>query len=352
MVENSPVPAHSGFDHARLINELRQWLEREGGNQRIPQALDLLAEHTARSWASGHASPAMDADTLRKLHRDTHGGVEQDVPASRWLKRREVEQWWEYRREAIEQLARSRQMDAAPALTILSGGGRGNPTQYRLDLIPLPAQNEDADGSGDSNTACAVRYQSEPATPAWWLRPLLGRAPFRMRSVRGYLLMGLVVGEALALLLAAVLVLVSFSYARPISTVDVAALLVLGFAGWTWWHFMQPIIRLPAERITAANDLLLGWSQINGQFRLVRDVHSKRLGGWFQLERHHGTCPLCSGEVDVFEGGKAFPGRLIGRCSDSPIEHVFSFDPVSRVGHPLLQHAAPYESNRFQSKWT
>jgi hypothetical protein len=339
MVKNSPEPAHSGFDQARVINELRQWLEREGGNQRIPQVLDLLAGHTARSWASGLPSPAVDADTLRLLHRDAHGGVEQDAPASKWLKRREVQQWWAFRREAIEQVFRSRQMDAAPALTILSGGGRGNPTQYRLDLVPLPSRNDEAESPSDTTAPNAVGYQSEPATPVWWLRPILGRAPFRMRSVRGYLLIGLVLAEALALLLAGLLALLSLSYARPISTVDVATLLVLGFAGWTWWHFMQPIIRLPTERITAANDLLLGWSQMNGQFRLVRDAHSKRLGGWFQLERHHGTCPLCSGEVDVFDGGKAFPGRLIGRCGDSPIEHVFSFDPVSRTGHPLYRQA-------------
>ena len=72
MVGNSPEPTHSGFDHARVINELRHWLEREGGNQRIPQVLDLLADHTARSWASGHPSPAVDADTLRQLHRDAY----------------------------------------------------------------------------------------------------------------------------------------------------------------------------------------------------------------------------------------------------------------------------------------
>src|SRR5690554_4316133 len=150
MVGNSPEPAHSGFDHARVINELRNWLEREGGNQRIPQVLDLLAEHTGRSWASGLPSPAVDAETLLMLHRDVHGGLAQDAPASKWLKRREVEQWWKFRREALEQLFRGHQVDATPALTILSGGGRGNPTQYRLDLVPLPERNDDADDPNDT----------------------------------------------------------------------------------------------------------------------------------------------------------------------------------------------------------
>lgn len=337
MVQNSPEPADTGFDHVNSINVLRGWLDREGGNQRIPQVLDLLAEHTAKAWMANQPSPAVDADTFRQWHRDAHGGLESDVPASRWLKRRDVERWWEIRRASLEQAFQSRGIDAIPTLAVLSGGGRGNPTQYRLDLAPIPVPNGASDESpNDLAEERIVRYQSEPAIPVWWLRPILGRAPFRMRSFRGYLLMGLVMAEALTLLLLWALAFVSLSHARPVSTTDLAMLLVLVIGSWTWWHFMQPIIRLPTERITVVNDFLLGWSQLHGQFRLVRDAHSKRLGGWFQLERHHGICPICSGELDVQDGGRAFPGRLVGRCSDSPIEHVFSFDPVSLAGCHLL----------------
>lgn len=303
----------------------------------VSQVLDLLAEHTARAWIANQSSPAVDADTLRKLYCDTHGGLESDVPASRWLKRRDVERWWEIRCVSLEQAFRSREIDVIPTLTVLSGGGRGNLTQYRLDLAPISVPNEVVDEpTMDPAEERVVRYQSEPAIPVWWLRPILGRVPFRMRSFRGYLLMGLVMAEALTLLLLWALAFVSLSHARPVSTTDLAMLLVLATGSWTWWHFMQPIIRLPTERITIANDLLLGWSQLHGQFRLVRDAHSKRLGGWFQFERHHGICPICSGAVDVEDGGRAFPGRLVGRCSDSPIEHVFSFDPVSLAGRHLL----------------
>lgn len=336
MVQNSPEPADTGFDHVNTINALRDWLDREGGNQRIPQVLDLLAEHTAKAWAANQPSPAVDADTLRKLYCDAHGGLESDVPASRWLKRRDVERWWEIRRASLEQAFQSRENGAIPTLVVLSGGGRGNPTQYRLDLTSIPALNRGSDESAnDSAEERVVRYQSEPAIPAWWLRPILGSTPFRMRSLRGYLLIGLVIAEALTLLLFWALAFVSLSHARPVSTTDLAMLLVLAIASWTWWHFMQPIIRLPTERITVANDMFLGWSQLHGQFRLVRDANSKLLGGWFRLERHHGICPICSGEVEVEDGGRAFPGRLVGRCSDSPIEHVFGFDPIGLAGSPL-----------------
>ena len=57
------------------------------------------------------------------------------------------------------------------------------------------------------------------------------------------------------------------------------------------------------------------------------------------LVRHWGTCPICAAEVDLDEGGAAFPGRLVGRCHDAPDEHVFSFDPVSLEGSPMRNFA-------------
>lgn len=66
--------------------------------------------------------------------------------------------------------------------------------------------------------------------------------------------------------------------------------------------------------------------------------HDRKLGGRvFSVVRHWGTCPVCSAEVDLADGGGAFPARLVGRCQDAPNEHVFSFDPVRLIGYPLRE---------------
>lgn len=53
------------------------------------------------------------------------------------------------------------------------------------------------------------------------------------------------------------------------------------------------------------------------------------------LAKYEATCPICGGEVDVGRGRKQFAGRLIGRCINNPIEHIYSFDHVTRKGVPL-----------------
>lgn len=335
---NSPKPPQTGFDNPIGINVLRDWIARENV-QRIPQVLDLLAQHTARAWASGQPSPAVDPDTLRQFHVDAHGGRAPDMPASKWLSSSAVRKWWETRQRAREQAFEAAGINAVPTLTILKGGGRTNQTLYRLDFQPLPTSDDPQEEAPPTEVGAAVtgliRYQFEPAKAAWWLRPLIGKQPFRMRSWRGYLLIGMTACEALAILALWILIVIGLRGDRPLQAGDLALLLSLLGITWTWRYFMQPIIRLPIDRVTIANELFLAWSQLNGQFRLTRDAKSKVAGGWFQIVRHNGTCPLCAGEVEIAPGGRAFPDRLVGRCSDSPLEHVFSFDPVSLSGRSL-----------------
>ena len=336
MDRNSPKHLQTGKGEVSAVAVLRSWLDQVGGNHRIPQVLDILAEHTAQNLQSGHPSPPLDADTLRRLYTNAHGGRLPESPASRWLSSTEVRRWWAERQAPLEQACRKADLAMMPILTLQTGGGRGNPTQYRLDFQPLSDDPiEEQEPSSDTVSTGQIRYQTEPAKPAWWLKPIIGSEPFRMRSWRGYLLIGVVLLEALCILALWAMTLFSLHGSRPIAASDLGLLLVISAATWTWWHFIKPIIRLPAERVTIANELILAWSQLDGQLRLVRDSKSKILGGWFQLARHWGTCPKCSGEVEIADGGRAFPGRLVGRCGDSPLEHIFTFDPVSLTGRAL-----------------
>jgi hypothetical protein len=60
-----------------------------------------------------------------------------------------------------------------------------------------------------------------------------------------------------------------------------------------------------------------------------------------QLVSYWATCPICKNtlqrnvRIDINNGGKEFHHRLIGRCAESPTEHVYSFDRVTLIGKPL-----------------
>lgn len=339
---NSPKPTETVDAWVCATEVLRAWLDQEGGNQRIPQILDLLAERTVASLVAGHPAPAFDADGLRTLYFATHGGCVPDTPATRWLSSSNVRRWWEQRRERIEAACRERGIGVVPELFLQVGGGRSNATLYRFDFRSLGPATEQGelletnDPVGQEQPG-RIRYAVEPAEAAWWLRPIIGTEPFRMRSWRGYVLLTLTLAEVVFLMIVWGLILQSMRSPQTVTGSDLVTLLVASMLTVVWWRALRPILRLPYDRVTVASDPYLAWSQFHGQFRLTRDAKSKVAGGWFRLVRHWGYCPLCSGEVEVLSGGAAFPGRLVGRCSDSPLEHVYSFDPVNLTGIHLTE---------------
>jgi hypothetical protein len=264
------------------------------------------------------------------------------MPPARWLPRASFTNWWNQRSKVIEQACRDAGLAYVPRLHVNEGGGRGNQTEYRLAFEPISAVDEpgltpieDLQEPVSPRTA-DIHYQIEPAKPAWWLRPIIGNVPFRMRSWRGYLLLSIIIAEGIFMILLWLAILLSINANRPVSGSDLVSIILGAMISVWWWRTLKPFVRLPAERVTVASDLFLAWNQAFGQIRLSRDAKSKIAGGWFQLARHWGYCPICSGEVEIQPGGEQFPGRVVGRCSDSPLEHVFSFDPTRLVGTHLL----------------
>ena len=54
-----------------------------------------------------------------------------------------------------------------------------------------------------------------------------------------------------------------------------------------------------------------------------------------ELVTYEANCAICGDLVFIENGGREFNGRYIGKCTLSPMEHVFTFDHVTKVGKPL-----------------
>jgi len=53
------------------------------------------------------------------------------------------------------------------------------------------------------------------------------------------------------------------------------------------------------------------------------------------LVEYQGHCSVCESDVKVGKGAGQYRGRLIGMCIRNPVEHIYSFDYVTRKGVPL-----------------
>lgn len=55
-----------------------------------------------------------------------------------------------------------------------------------------------------------------------------------------------------------------------------------------------------------------------------------------RMIRYTATCPEFEDKITIEKGRRRHRGRLVGECGRNPVEHVFSFDFITRKGERLV----------------
>lgn len=335
MAVNSSKPAETTNPQVFALEVARDWMLREGGRTRAAAMVSALLESTTTAMARGEPAPDKDSGTLLDIWRASREGARAGSGSP--LRASEIQQWWDVRADHLRQVCFSQGAKWLPRLVVKPGGGRGLPTLFQIVLDPFEPSEEAAADSGRPREPGTLHYEVSPAKPALWLRILMGGRPFPMGSWRGYLLVALALADLLLICLIWLGVYFLWAQPRPVSTADIALVAMSALVSLALWRGVRPIWRLPTDRVTLAGPTFLALSELHGQLRTMPNATRRDAGRVFSVVRHWGICPICAAEVDVQRGGQEFPGRLVGRCQDAPLEHVFSFDPVLLIGRPMRQ---------------
>ncbi|AHX16079.1 hypothetical protein CH75_24075 [Dyella jiangningensis] len=331
--------AQTGLQTLSALELFARWLEEETANSKIRQVLVVLALQTKYALERGYSPPVAEVVQLAAWRRDHFGGrpTEEDV-TGKWMPSSSVQTWWKNRENSRQQFFQEAGATLDVDLVIQQGGGRGNPTTYQLRFSPAdppPLETPlELELAASGTVPERIVYQHEPARASWFLAPILNR-PFSMRSWKGALFI-LVVAAPFLVAVACSWLTIFYVLSRQghIPAFVGSAAFIGTFAAMLTWGF-RPLWQLPTLRVTIARDWMLGLNQWYGQFRLSHDSDGKTKGR-FSLVRFFATCPICAGSVEIRERNAAFPGRLVGCCSDNPREHVYSFDAVTFSGRLLI----------------
>ena len=132
-------------------------------------------------------------------------------------------------------------------------------------------------------------------------------------------------------------VLIILGIHNQISTVSWLSQWIIAI-GLVSWVYSSPLYRVVTNRIVMAPDWMIGLKADSVQLELKRIDTNPETGNpvrALRLVTYSAKCPICTGRVEVVGGGLEFPFRLVGRCMESPREHVYSFDHVTKTGKPL-----------------
>jgi hypothetical protein len=207
----------------------------------------------------------------------------------------------------------------------------GNPHEYRMEVIGEASETIPFVLEGS-----VLRYRLSDEAPQLSifgkaLHPGVGtsRAHYRkwlfLTPFFAQLILAGLAMVLLALTAFAPLVLrVPFMLSNYLAIGGFGALVIAGI--WTRWG------RLFDDRV-----LLLGSNDLAGATEgVVLDRERANDETFMVLRRYVAPCPICqTATVRLARGEPEFRRRIVGRCEESPREHVYSFDRVTLEGEPL-----------------
>jgi len=323
-----------------MIEEIQcliKWLDSIPNDERAHQVLRALAQE---SLTKAH----LDENLRRFTNKDIVAavGVTTNETANKWVDwKQSVLPYWNSKKDQIIDFARKQGLSVYPNISyyIPEKGGRGIESRYWLIAEPLPKINDEEQLSKDEVLSTAeqtnIRYQiveNGEVEPSWIARWLFHDGQIRL-SIRllmayfGLLLMLFVCVVALSLIS-----WTGLSVPRPVTALDLTTLVSIFAVPYTvWLSFIKPCVRLFDDRIVPAPELLVSFKEKSAQLELFKDGDLRLI----KLVRYTASCPICGATLHLEDGSPDYPRRLVGRCYDSPREHIYSFDRATQKGTVL-----------------
>ena len=318
-----------------LANCLRAYVIQYGENNQQFLVLEALATLTAERLEAGKSDVRF---TATNIAAEANIRVPEDKQSSAiispiWKK---LEAALNDREKGIQDFARGFGLTCYPwPKKDESKGGRGNNSTYYVESRTLAA--DDHKSAPDALAGEIVYIRELTPEPSWWAKRFISNG-YRLEGWRR----GLVMLYGVAILIAAGLSIafVSWVFLAELSSLSTAEIvnLFLSLAAFSviLWLAFTPFARLFNWRIIMAPTFLIALKELNVQMEIVREPYPKPgSSGTIRLIRYAGACLICHAKVELSEGGKEFPDRLIGRCRENPAEHVYSFDRFTCRGRNL-----------------
>jgi hypothetical protein len=321
---------------ALIAHEAAGWRE-TGAHVALLRALCALTQEKPEQAEKGF-TPMDIALALKKFGASPLPADGTGVDKSE-VARKIREQWkklaalWEQKQVGLGQLAESHGLGVIPLIDREEGGGTGKPTRYWIGYRAAEATRDpEAAETVPELRPGEIRYICEDIADAGRLSRIFTKGYEISGWRRGVFLVALIAIILAALLLFLLADLVFMT--RPPLKDLFYFLSGLSGIGWIIWSSFAPFLQVMDWRIVEAPD----WMQSD-------ITQSDRLLEWrcpprypekmYKAVRYTAKCPVCEGKVVACSGGREFFKRIVGRCEESPREHVFSFDHITRTGREL-----------------
>ncbi|OIR12496.1 hypothetical protein GALL_61950 [mine drainage metagenome] len=339
-VEHLTNGVETGFLHTQEIELIERcvftWTVKDRLDCVLLRALLSLSKGQPDTVKSGFSAwDLVEAVTaLRKRSWSTPSDKERmsDDVRRTWNK---LEVLWESKLEGIYQTLTDAGLVNYPKFSRIEGGGTGRATKYYVEWCDLSISpiktSQDIQDTTPQNRSLHIKYICEDIKDPGFLAKIFAEGLL----LKGWRRVAYIVVLLIPILMMLILVLgfilnVTFFDTAPNNQQNSLIKTFLSFV--TIVITVYPMINLKSKGILLAP----WWMQSEDEARLLEFRKPPRFTEKsIKAVSYSATCPICGAKVIAKSGGLEFFGRIIGRCDDAPVEHVFSFDYIKRQGRWL-----------------
>lgn len=301
---------------------------RNTGQEQKNQAFQIFCEMAtaAVKYGAQHTNIEYESSALKERIAPNSGKAASAWLSPLWKQLEEAQEHW---REGMTAVATELKAEFVPQLKKLAG----SPAKYLLVAEPIEPSSQDRPST--PTPPGGLRYTpAAVAAPGSTISAGL-RSGVLHHTASLIAMSTLLVATVLLLVVVPTWWLIN-SGLRLNTVPTVAHFTLIGsWAAITWVgvQILKFLARLGDLGIVMAPDILVPFKEDHVTLELRPRNDERR--GEFAFVRYTAVCPLCAGKVVLHDGGTEFHGRIVGRCRESPREHVFSFDQKLHVGKTL-----------------
>lgn len=321
------------------LRQLAQCLKDFLGLDRIytnPYAiLSFLADQTIKNIEADRHTSFTSAEIAKSV---SNGNSE----PSAWLS-----QYWKkidkdlkpLHTNRLSEFALKRGLKNYPWVTkIESTGGAGNQAQYLITGIEIDKSVVD-ESDRFSDVPYDIEYVAVQDIKPSFIARFIFNTNHSAIGWRKWLLVFYPMLELVILgLMGSVLILAFFVENDAITTRDLVYLMLIYFTFLFCKRAYQRSNAFLDDRIIMASDHFMSFKENNivQELVTVNNDQGDFLYKKVKLTKYVGICPMCKAQVVLEKGEPDFPRKVVGRCKESPREHVYSFDRVMKKGNRLI----------------
>lgn len=313
---------------AELINQISAtWPEKDYRRVHVLDALIHLTLENSEQAEEGFSNREL-LEWVSKNRKfwgcSTDGEISSKVTAE-W---RKLEKLWKQKETGVIQRLTEIGINTKPELKLVSSVGGGHISKYSLTLEQINNNNH-SDDAIEKRNSDELRYFEDDVDELKGAAKVFSSG-FLLTGIRKWLFLGVMLLVALNII---VLIFVfSLGIAEQESFGQVIRFIgAFVFILWVEWSLFGAFYQVIDLRVQVAPRWAQPWSS-NGDWLLVFEKNKPAAPNIIKLKRYTAKCSICGGLVRIHKGGFTNPGRLVGRCENSPREHMFSFDHYLRVG--------------------